>query len=206
MLKLKYLLTLLGLLVACFSKCSGELVALDDQTFEHQTQASTGMTTGSWLLFFKAQNCPHCKKLHPEYERMAEDEELMERGIVLGTVDAMESPGTANRFMIRGFPTLIYLHKKKMYKYRGKSDFDSIKEFITSGFDAMEGEDIPTPPSKIEAYLKTFKAIGLELADAAMGKSGPAGYAILVFLTMLTGMLAFILSMFFMPSKKTKAE
>jgi thiol-disulfide isomerase/thioredoxin len=205
MLTAKYFIAILGIFATFLSACSGEIVALKDDTFEHQTQASTGMTTGSWLLFFKAQKCPHCRKLLPEYERLSVDEELMERGVVLGTVDIMESPKTANRFMIRGFPTLIYLHQKKLYRYTGKRDFESIKEFIiSSGIDAAEGEEIPTPPSQLEAWVKTLKAIGLELYDAALGKSGPAGYAILLLVSMLVSMLGFIVSMFFMPAKKTK--
>jgi len=122
----------------------------------------------------------------------------------LSTVDIFKSPTTATRFMIRGFPTLIYLHKKKLYRYTGKRDYDSIKEFVTSGIDSMEGEEIPTPPSKFEAHMKTLKAIGLELYDAAMGKSGAAGYAILVMVAMLMSIFGAIIAMCFMPAKKIK--
>ena len=205
MLLIKPFFSILGLLATLISYCAGEIVNLNDDTFEHQTQASTGMTTGSWFLLFKAQNCPHCQKLVPEFVRLSEDEELTERGLVLGTLDIMESPKTANRFMIRGFPTLMYLHKKKLYKYTGKRDYESMKEFISNGIDALEGEEIPLPPSQLEAWMKMCKAIGLELYDAATGKSGPAGYAIILFVAMLVAMFGFIISMFFMPAKKTKA-
>ena len=201
----KSILILIALVVAAtISNSSAEIVSLSDETFEHQTQASTGMTTGSWLVLFKAKNCPHCQKLLPEYEKLSEDEELMERGVVLGTVDITGSPKTSNRFMIRGFPTMIYLHKKKLYRYTGKRDYEAMKEFILSAEGSNESEEIPSPPSPLEAWLKTFKAIGMELYDAALGKHGPAGYAILLFVSMLTSMFGYILSMFFMPAKKTK--
>lgn len=44
------------------------VVELTDETFEHQTQASTGMTTGSWFVLFEeddqdggAENCEVCR-------------------------------------------------------------------------------------------------------------------------------------------------
>lgn len=209
----------LTILVTLFkNSIGGEIVSLNDATFEHQTQASTGMTTGSWLLFFKATRCPHCQKLEPEYELLSRDEELMEQGVVLGTINIMESPKTANRFMIRGFPTLIYLHKKKLYRYSGKRDYQSIKEFIQSvgsndkgegqegTLEGIMGEDIPPPPSQLESWVKMAKAVGLELYDAALGKSGIAGYAILALVGMLMAIFVGIFAMFFMPAKKVKTS
>jgi len=196
-----YTLALFALVISV----SGQIVNLDDRNFEHQTQASSGMTTGSWLLFFKSHRCPHCKKLEPEYFKLSQDEQLSELGIVLGNVNIMESPRTANRFMIRGFPTLIYLHKHRLYRYNGKRDYESIKDFITNGIQNMEGEDIPPTPSQFKFVLKTIKAVGLELYDAALGKSGIVGYAILAMVAMLMAIFIGIIAMFFMPAKKIKS-
>ena len=66
---------------------NAEVVTLTDQTFEHQTQASTGATTGSWLVLFTVPNCASCETLKPILEELGNDEELYERGIVLGSVD-----------------------------------------------------------------------------------------------------------------------
>jgi len=142
----------------------------------------------------------------------------MEQGVVLGTINIMESPKTANRFMIRGFPTLIYLHKKKLYRYSGKRDYQSIKEFIQSvgsnykgggqegTLEGIIGEDIPPPPSQLESWVKMAKAVGMELYDAALGKSGIAGYAILALVGMLMAIFVGIFAMFFMPAKKVKTS
>ena len=199
-----FILCTLSVIALVISACAGEIVSLDDGNFEHQTQASTGMTTGSWLLFFKASRCPHCKKLEPEYFKLSEDEELAEQGVVLGNVNVMESPRSASRMGIRGFPTLIYLHKHKLYRYNGKRDAESIKEFIVNGIQEMEGEDIPTPPSQFKHVLKTVKAVGLELYDAALGKSGMAGYGIIVMVGVLLSIFIGIIAMCFMPAKKIK--
>ena len=183
---------------------SAEVVLLNDEIFEHQTQASTGMTTGSWLVFFKAERCPHCNKLMPEYEKLSEDEELVEQGIVLSVMDVASCPVTMNRFLIRGFPTLIFLHKKKLYEYSGKRDYEALKKFVLEGFESTTALAIPTPPSPLEYWLKLFQAIGLELRDAAMGKAGATGYAIIALVTMLVSVFGFIISMFFMPAKEIK--
>jgi thiol-disulfide isomerase/thioredoxin len=185
-----------------------EVVYLTDENFEHQTQASTGMTTGSWLIFFKAKRCPHCNKLMPHYESLSQDEELMERGIVLAMMDVNDCPAVMNRFMIRGFPTLIFLHQKKLYEYSGRRDYEPLKEFVLNGFQnsSVEAKSIPPPPSALGYYIKLFTAIGIELRDAAMGKSGATGYAILVLVGMLVSMFGMILSMFFMPAKAPKKK
>ena len=193
------------LLTTCMSWCVGaEVVPLNDATFEHQTQASTGMTTGSWLVFFKAKRCPHCNKLMPHYEKLSQDEDILERGILLSTLDVADSPHTTNRFMIRGFPTLIFLHKKQLYHFDGKRDYESLKEFLLGGFEQSQTQAIPPIPSTVEYYVKLSQAIVLELKDAALGKSGMAGYAIIVLVAALMSIFGFIIAMFFMPAKKMK--
>ena len=139
------------------------------------------------------------------------DEELQEQDIVFGTINIMESPNTANRFMIRGFLTLIFLHQKKMYHYHEMTrDFDSLKEFVRGGFESGDGnstwEEIPMPPSKVEFYMKMFKVIGMELADAARGNNGPAGYTILLLVGMLFSKFITIISMFFLPETTSASK
>mmetsp|Transcript_9976 Transcript_9976/g.12584 ORF Transcript_9976/g.12584 Transcript_9976/m.12584 type:complete len:210 (+) Transcript_9976:94-723(+) len=194
-------------LTSTFYSSLAEVVILDDTNFEHQTQASTGMTTGSWLVFFKAQRCPHCAKLMPQYEKLSIDEDILEKGIVLSALDVHTCPRVMNRFMIRGFPTLIFLHKKKLYEYTGARDYESLKEFVLGGFEKKGvAKTIPPPPSATEYWIKLFQAILLELRDAAMGKSGAVGYAIIVLVGALISIFVFIFSMFFLPAKKVKSS
>jgi len=47
----KFLYLFLVLLTIHFVSGEDEVKALDDVTFEHLTQASTGATTGDWLVF-----------------------------------------------------------------------------------------------------------------------------------------------------------
>ena len=91
-------------LVVCLfliSLCRAEVVELTDATFEHETQASTGMTTGSWFVFFKAARCRHCEHVAPQVETLSQDEELKELGIVFASVDVPNNRAISTRFGIR---------------------------------------------------------------------------------------------------------
>lgn len=203
------LLWVIGILLAALLISKAEVVTLSDSNFEHLTQASTGGTTGSWLILFKANHCPHCKALQPHFDKLADDEEVSENGIVLALQDVPTSRKTSNRFEVRGFPTLIYLHKGHVYTYKGKREYDSIKAFLMGGFEQNNIDNIyrkrpiPPPPSLLEEAMTVAKAIGHELKDAAMGKSGTAGYAMIALITItLIIMIMFIvfLAMFFIPA------
>ena len=52
---------------------SGEIVTLTDENFEHQTQASSGQTTGKWFIMMGAVWCGYsCTKLKPILEELSE--------------------------------------------------------------------------------------------------------------------------------------
>eukprot|EP00536_Pseudo-nitzschia_multiseries_P006704 jgi/Psemu1/296343/fgenesh1_pm.146_\ len=140
---------------------NAEFVALTDATFEHQTQASTGMTTGSWLVLFGIPNCENCETLKPILQDLGKDEELYENGIIMGSVDCSENSGVCFRFSTTKLPVLMYLHKKRLYRYPRDEEFGSLptvedlKSFVLRDFDQKsEAEAIPEPPSALEAFLK----------------------------------------------------
>lgn len=41
---------------------------LTDDSFEHLTQASTGATTGDWLVMFYSTDCVDCQRLQARWE------------------------------------------------------------------------------------------------------------------------------------------
>eukprot|EP00429_Kryptoperidinium_foliaceum_P052260 CAMPEP_0176092912 /NCGR_PEP_ID=MMETSP0120_2-20121206/46552_1 /TAXON_ID=160619 /ORGANISM="Kryptoperidinium foliaceum, Strain CCMP 1326" /LENGTH=196 /DNA_ID=CAMNT_0017426837 /DNA_START=38 /DNA_END=629 /DNA_ORIENTATION=+ len=150
-----------------------EIVSLNDDTFEHQTQASTGATTGSWLIMMgTAAGCDACTRLKPLFEDLGEDEGLYESSIVLGSVDVNESPKTAIRFGIQTIPTLLYLHKKKLYR------FPAAKEFVLEHYTKVPAEDIPAPPSAMDQLKDLWKKLQ---------GSGLLFYAFMIMAVMLLG-------------------
>jgi thioredoxin domain-containing protein 5 len=53
------------------AETKSNVIVLTNDNFEHLTQASTGATTGDWMVEFYAPWCGHCKKLAPTYEKLA---------------------------------------------------------------------------------------------------------------------------------------
>ena len=156
---------------------AAEVVTLTDQTFEHQTQASTGMTTGSWLVLFGVPNCSSCESLKPVLEDLGRDEEVFENGVVLGSVDCTESQDVCLRFSTTKLPVLLFLHKKHLYKYPRDEEFGSpptledLKSFVLAPGQTSKGESIPDPPSVLDSFLKPILLVA---------ENNPlAGYAIL---------------------------
>ncbi|KAL9186240.1 hypothetical protein ACHAXT_005478 [Thalassiosira profunda] len=135
------------------------VIELTDVTFEHQTQASTGQTTGKWLVKFYAPWCGHCKTLAPIWEDLDErlQEENAQDGILVAKVDATKETQLANRFKIQSYPTLKYFADRKMYNYKGPRTLDALYEFVTGGYTAALTDKIPPPPSMFEVKMKEFR-------------------------------------------------
>jgi thiol-disulfide isomerase/thioredoxin len=142
-------------------------------------KASTGMTTGSWFVLFKAEQCAHCKKLKPEFERLSQDESILEKGIVFATMDVPTNRLTSARFNVAGFPVLFYLHKGKVYKYKGQRMFDPLKTFLLETVDTLEGTAIPEPISGMTVMFRELQSTGKELYASMTGEHGMVGLAIL---------------------------
>merc|ERR1719247_777635 len=48
-----------------------EVIDLDEQNFEHLTQAATGATSGDWLVLFCKESVPRCAKVAQNWQRVA---------------------------------------------------------------------------------------------------------------------------------------
>mmetsp|Transcript_30158 Transcript_30158/g.69146 ORF Transcript_30158/g.69146 Transcript_30158/m.69146 type:complete len:251 (-) Transcript_30158:66-818(-) len=150
----------------------GKVVDLTDKTFEHLTQASTGMTTGSWFVKFYASWCGHCKSMAGAYDLLAMDEDLLAKGILLGKIEVPDNRIIGKRFDIKGFPTLYFLHRKKMYRYSGPRTLEAMKTFLLSGYEDSEALPIPQPPTFMDQVKSTSEQILYEIILAVQGKSG----------------------------------
>eukprot|EP00567_Pseudictyota_dubia_P007389 CAMPEP_0197439120 /NCGR_PEP_ID=MMETSP1175-20131217/5929_1 /TAXON_ID=1003142 /ORGANISM="Triceratium dubium, Strain CCMP147" /LENGTH=210 /DNA_ID=CAMNT_0042968961 /DNA_START=46 /DNA_END=678 /DNA_ORIENTATION=- len=178
--------------LACFflSLMGGEAapVTVTDSTFDDVLESSGS----NLLVLFKANKCPHCQRMMPDYESLSDDADLEGHGVTLAIVDVPSNNGASLRFGIRGFPTLIYFRDGRMYRYSGKRQYTPLKSFVLKGYENIgEGEEIPEKPTFLSQFALIGKAVWVEVYDAALGHSGKAGYAMVGLLGILVGLLGF---------------
>lgn len=90
------------------------VVTLTDSNFDDLVMGSDDQ----WMVEFYAPWCGHCKNLSPEWAQMAED---VEGEVKVGAVDATQAQALAQRFGVRGYPTI------KMFPAgAGKSDGSAV--------------------------------------------------------------------------------
>jgi protein disulfide-isomerase A1 len=78
------------------------------------------------LFFFSG----HCKKLTPEYAAAAAILETQSPPLYLAKVDATENNALAERFEVKGFPTLLWFVNGKSQDYTGGRTTDTIVQWI----------------------------------------------------------------------------
>jgi hypothetical protein len=132
-----------------------DVIKLTDKTFEHQTQASTGQTTGSWLVWFYITGDTTL------IEGDAPDEEFWQsNNILLASVHGKLCKETIKRFDIQEFPQFIYFTKRKMYRYKGELTWDAITQFVLHGHNADDGsggETVPPPRGELAKIIDTLR-------------------------------------------------
>lgn len=172
-----FYLTVLALLATL--SLGAEVIVLDSKNFEHLTQVSTGATTGDWLVKFYAPWCGHCKKLEPIYEKLAE---ALDGKVNVAKVDVPTSRDLGSRFEIRGFPTIKFFSKGKVYTYKGKRTVEDMIEFVSGGYQIHDAEEVQKPMGMFGELTRVYRhAYKKASADLTKGNFFTAD----VFLTFL---------------------
>jgi len=120
---------LICLLLACTQ--AEHAISLTPQTFDEQIA-----TSDDWLLEFYAPWCGHCQRLAPVYEDVAE---RMTDGIKVAKINCDAHKGLCARFSVKGFPTLMMLHKNQLHPYKGARTFQALTDFAKGGYASTVG-------------------------------------------------------------------
>merc|ERR1712106_909969 len=112
------------------------------------------------LVEFYAPWCGHCKALAPEFAKAAGILAEKESAIKLAKLDATEEGAVAEKFEVRGYPTLKWFKNGKAGEYGGGRTADTIVSWV---------EKKTGPPAKTLASLEEAKEYVTDKSVAIFG-------------------------------------
>lgn len=115
-----------------------DVVELTDSNFEDLVLNSDDI----WLVEFFAPWCGHCKNLEPEWAKAATE---LKGKVKLGALDATVHQSTAQKYQVRGYPTIKYFgpgSKSNAEEYDGGRTASDIVQWALNKF----AENAPAPP------------------------------------------------------------
>lgn len=126
---------------------------LGDNTFEHETQASTGATTGDWMVMFTKAGCDTCNHMRATIEAVAAS--LRGRKNVAIVDRDLDGGQTTRRFGVKDFPSFILFRLGRLYRFDlPLTDAATLIAFASDGFRNAHAENIPHPKTPFDDLVE----------------------------------------------------
>jgi len=128
--------------LCCVVRTHDHVIGLNQANFDEKT------ASGTWMIEFFAPWCGHCKTLAPIWKDFAQ---AVEGSINVAQVDCTVEKELAQRFGIKGFPTIKLIKDGKLYDYSSTRTVEAFRQFATEDYKNKQANDIPKdgpPPVK----------------------------------------------------------
>ncbi|VDL92250.1 unnamed protein product [Schistocephalus solidus] len=159
-------------------KKEGDVLVLTEDNFNEEIESNAFV-----LVKFYAPWCGHCKSLAPEYAKAASMLAGENSLVKLAKVDATVETKLAEKYNIRGYPTLNFFVKGKSIEYTGGRTAEAIVEWVKkrtgkaiTEVKTVEAFDELTQKDKLVVLVLSKDTLSNEyktLEEVAMGQDVP---------------------------------
>ncbi|KAL9985763.1 hypothetical protein ACROYT_G008204 [Oculina patagonica] len=181
-----------ALFVLChFCWSDSAVKILNDASFEHLTQASTGATTGDWLIVFSfTEQDPECEKCKRADEAIEKSQQELGHKLNFARVLPPKSKLTLKRFEVARWPTVMLLKQGKQYIYSDEAlDAASFIKFVEEGYNLAASKPVPPPISKFDIFIEELMDDAKHIIHLRKNAAGMIFIAGILFGLLLTPVL-----------------
>lgn len=132
------------------------LRSLTEENFEHLTQASSGATTGDWLVAFTDEAFENDLASQLALDTISSE---YKHQLSVALVDTKSNPKLAKRLKVSPSTssslTLRYFRLEKMYFYEfDRMNFQTLKAFVTGGYRNVKATKVPGEPTPFDQLVE----------------------------------------------------
>ena len=153
----------LGLLAALLSVVLVHASNVLDLTKTELYDSTIGQSAGVLVEYF-APWCGHCKRLAPEYEKLADAFAKKKDRVVIAKVDADANREIGRRIGLVGFPTIKYFpaHSETPVDYKGERTAEALAQFVTEQSNVRSSMPAAEPSAVVDLTADNFDQIVMD--------------------------------------------